>query len=325
MILIISKSGDLPTEQVANWLTAYKVPFYILNDNIYDVLDIDFNKGTIFIGSYPIDTFKVVWFRRYPYALRENQKMDIRNKLYFSLIEYNLTESKALREYLLFELNRRNVTWLTNPFYVTENKLIQMQMAKNCGLLIPDTYIPNNKKTIEDLITSGHNLITKPIVSGMNFKFNDSIFTMQTTSVNHKVDNIPDYFKPALVQQKVKRNYEIRVFYLLGKFFSTKIITYDHSVVDNRLLVANEECRFEICKIPDEIENKLKTLLDSMNLNCASIDLVVTDENEYCFLEVNPVGQFTFHSVFNNTYLEIEIALALKNMLKECNKENILP
>ncbi|MDQ0064671.1 hypothetical protein [Chryseobacterium lathyri] len=322
MILIISKSGDQPTEQVANWLTAYKVPFFVLNDNIYDVLNIDFNKNTIFIGKYPIDAFKVVWFRRYPYALRESQKTDIRKNLYFSLIEYNLTESRALRDYLLFELKRRNVTWLTDPSFITENKLIQMKIAQSHGLSIPKTHIINNKKAIEILIAEDKELITKPIVSGMNFKSGNKILSMQTTSVNNKLNNIPEFFKPALLQQKIVRNFEVRSFYLLGKFFSTKIITTDNSNVDHRISVANEECRFEIYSLPSAIENKLKNLLESMNLNCASIDLIVTNENEHIFLEVNPVGQFTYHSVFNNTYLEIEIALALKKMLKQCNIKN---
>lgn len=316
MILIISKSDDTPTEQVSNWLNAYNIPFYILNDNIYDVLKIDFNNGTIFIGEYPIDTFKVVWFRKFPYALRESQKHDIRKKLYHSLVEYNMIESRALREYLLFELNRRNVTWLTNPFYLTENKLIQMQMAQNCGLLIPKSFIVNNKNTLESLTANDEEFITKPFENCVNFRSENRIITMQTTVVNKKINNIPQFFKPALLQQKIIRNFEIRSFYLLGKFYSTKIITNDNLIVDHRISVANDECRFEIYRLPEEVEKNLHHLLESMNLNCASIDLVVNQNNEHFFLEVNPVGQFTYHSVFNNTYLEIEIALALKKMLK---------
>lgn len=322
MILIISKSDDTPTEQVANWLKAYNVPFFVLNDNIYDVLKINFNTGEIFIGDYPIDLFKVVWFRKYPYALRENQKKDIRNDLYFSLVEYNLIESRALREYLLFELKKRNVVWLTNPFFMTENKLIQMQTAKTCGLLVPETFIVNNKETVESLVQSGNDLITKPFENCVNFRSENRIITMQTTSVNNKVSTIPELFRPALVQTKIERQFEIRVFYLLGKFFSTKIITNDNETVDHRISVANDDCRFEIYRLPKDIEKKLHQLLDTLQLNCASVDLIVNTLNEHYFLEVNPVGQFTYHSVFNNTYLEIEIALALKKLLKECNIKN---
>ncbi|MFP3833072.1 hypothetical protein [Chryseobacterium sp. SIMBA_028] len=323
MILIISKSDDTPTEQVANWLKVYKVPFFLLNDNIYDVLKINFNSGEIFIGEYPIDVFKVVWFRKFPYALRENQKKDIRNNLYFSLVEYNLIEARALREYLLFELKKRNVVWLTNPLSMTENKLIQMQAAKACGLLVPETFIVNNKKSVATLAELGKELITKPIENCVNFRANNRIITMQTTTVNDRLDVVPDYFRPALVQAKIERQFEIRVFYLLGKFFSTKIITNDNETVDHRISVANDDCRFEIYRLPEDIEKKLHQLLDTLQLNCASVDLIFNNRNEHYFLEVNPVGQFTYHSVFNNTYLEIEIALALKKLLKECSIKNI--
>ncbi len=317
MVLIISKSDDTPTEQVANWLNKYKVPFFVLNDNIYDVLNINFDSGEIFIGEYSINAFKVVWFRKFPYALRETQKKDIRNNLYFSLVEYNLIEARALREYLLFELKKRNVAWLTNPFFMTENKLIQMQTAKACGLLTPETFIINNKKTVESLMERGKELITKPFENCVNFRSENRIITMQTTSINDKITSVPDYFRPALVQSKIERQYEIRVFYLLGNFFSTKIITNDNEMVDHRISVANDDCRFEIYQLPEDLKKKLRSLLDTLQLNCASVDLIVNNQNEYYFLEVNPVGQFTYHSVFNNTYLEIEIALALKKLLKD--------
>ncbi|MCS4305658.1 hypothetical protein [Chryseobacterium sp. BIGb0232] len=322
MVLIISKSDDTPTEQVSNWLNTYKVPFFVLNENIYDVLEINFNSGEIFIGGYSIDMFKVVWFRKFPYALQESQKKDIRNNLYFSLVEYNLIEARALREYLFFELKKRDVVWLTNPFFMTENKLIQMQTAKACGLSVPETFIVNNKKKVKTLVNSGKELITKPFENCVNFRSENRFITMQTTAVNDKLDAIPDYFRPALIQSKIERQFEIRVFYLLGVFFSTKIITNDNTMVDHRISVANDDCRFEIYQLPKDVEEKLRHLLDTFQLNCASVDLIVNTRNEHYFLEINPVGQFTYHSVFNNTYLEIEIALALKKLLKECSIKN---
>ena len=44
-----------------------------------------------------------------------------------------------------------------------------------------------------------------------------------------------------------------------------------------------------------------------VNLNTGSIDMIVTKENEYIFLEVNPVGQFGMVSQPCNYYLEKKI------------------
>src|SRR5690606_41647080 len=44
--------------------------------------------------------------------------------------------------------------------------------------------------------------------------------------------------------------------------------------------------------LPSDIENKLTKLMNVLSLNFGSIDMIVSKNREYYFLEVNPVGQF---------------------------------
>ncbi|MCO5279552.1 MAG: hypothetical protein M9931_00690 [Chitinophagales bacterium] len=60
--------------------------------------------------------------------------------------------------------------------------------------------------------------------------------------------------------------------------------------------------------LPKEIQDKIFCLLQKINLNFGVIDLILTEEGEYYFLEVNPVGQFGFVSKHGNYYIEKEIA-----------------
>ena len=62
------------------------------------------------------------------------------------------------------------------------------------------------------------------------------------------------------------------------------------------------------CILPDEIERKLHNLMEFIEFNTGSIDMIVTPANEYVFLEVNPVGQFAFVSDNCNYQLERKIA-----------------
>jgi D-alanine-D-alanine ligase-like ATP-grasp enzyme len=48
--------------------------------------------------------------------------------------------------------------------------------------------------------------------------------------------------------------------------------------------------------------------MNKLDLNCGSIDMIVTPKNEYVFLEVNPVGQFGMVSYPCNYNLEKKIA-----------------
>ncbi|MNR06137.1 hypothetical protein D3C85_1222000 [compost metagenome] len=53
-------------------------------------------------------------------------------------------------------------------------------------------------------------------------------------------------------------------------------------------------------------------MLDAYGLNCASFDVIYSsDDAQYYFLDLNPVGQFGMVSTPCNYNLEKEIALAL--------------
>ena len=63
--------------------------------------------------------------------------------------------------------------------------------------------------------------------------------------------------------------------------------------------------------LPKTISMKLKRLMDNLKLNSGSIDLVYTKDEDYYFLEVNPVGQFAMVSEPCNYYLEKIVAQKL--------------
>lgn len=48
--------------------------------------------------------------------------------------------------------------------------------------------------------------------------------------------------------------------------------------------------------------------MNSLNLNTGSIDLIVDTQDNYYFLEINPVGQFGMVSQPCNYYLEKKVA-----------------
>jgi glutathione synthase/RimK-type ligase-like ATP-grasp enzyme len=66
-------------------------------------------------------------------------------------------------------------------------------------------------------------------------------------------------------------------------------------------------------KLPDYIEVKIEMLMNKLSLNTGSIDLVFTTDNEYYFLEVNPVGMFSPLTWPLNYTIEKDIAIFLAN------------
>ncbi len=314
MVLIFSNKSDTSTDLVIAWLEKFEIPFLRLNEDFYNCTEIDFNKNIISFYGVPQEKISVVWFRKTPTIFDDSEMSYISKEFSNNVNIFIEKESKAFREYVFKTLRESDhIKWLTSPFLLTQNKLIQMQVAKKCGLKIPSSYIVNNKKHLKQIMKNEGEIITKPLENCVNLIYKEEAVAMKTTLID-SVANIPDVFAPALVQKRVQKKFEIRTFYILGKFFSTRIIEENFNEVDHRLSLLDFSSRYEICTLPSEIETKIEDLLACFNLNCTSIDLIVDENENYIFLEINPTGQFTYHSFFNNTYLEKEIALALKEM-----------
>jgi glutathione synthase/RimK-type ligase-like ATP-grasp enzyme len=61
-------------------------------------------------------------------------------------------------------------------------------------------------------------------------------------------------------------------------------------------------------KLPAHVESKLIQLMSILGQKTGSIDIIVTDEKEFVFLEVNPVGQYGMVSYPCNYELNMKMA-----------------
>ncbi len=314
MILIISRDSDTTTDLVMEWLSHWGLPFLRLNEDLYEDVFVDYIQNIVRIKDVDTKDIKVVWFRKFPNILMDEERDVIQKQIYKSVINFRIREGISFREYLFQNLDDNNVKWLTNPFFANENKLLQMKAAQRNGLNIPETYILTSKKEIINLLKNKQEYIIKPFENCMHLMFRGKSIGMKTTVINSYIKDIPNEFPPSLIQKRIDKKYELRIFFLMGKFFTAKICDEDLSEVDHRINMIYLKGRFENFNLPTEIEYKLCKVLQEIGLNCASIDMIIDSNDEYFFLEINPTGQFTYHSYYNNTYLEKEVALALKQL-----------
>jgi glutathione synthase/RimK-type ligase-like ATP-grasp enzyme len=133
-----------------------------------------------------------------------------------------------------------------------------------------------------------------------------------TTDIAHNEDikEMNEFFFPSLLQINIPKRYELRIFYLAGKFYSMAIFSQQdtQTQLDFRNYNREKPNRNVPYQLPKEIENKLDLFMKAMDLDTGSIDMIVTPELEYVFLEVNPVGQYDMVSVPCNYFLHEKIA-----------------
>ncbi len=332
MILIISEALEHSTTEVINWLRFLKQKYMRINagdlvqikeirfKEIIPSVDFTVNGGDI-INT---DDLSGYWYRRgsltVPLAY-DYRKYIKERPLQNTVIENIGNEIKTLKEllYFIFE-NRKNKL---GGFYTKENnKLMHLSMAKEYGIAVPETMICTTKKAVIGFYKKNPGgIIIKAI--GNSFTHiskkpneQDTVFVSYTNVVKPAdVDDFPESFPPTLLQSKIDKKCELRVFYLKGKFFSMAIFSQndEKTKVDFRRYNKEKQNYRVPFALPVAVKRKLKAFMDAANLDTGSIDLIYDTAGNYIFLEVNPVGQFGMVSYPCNYNLEKEIAIVLSN------------
>lgn len=330
MILIISDPKEKSTTDVINWLRFFKQKYQRINYG--DLIEI---KNSRFNGLEPVIEFTVnggnvistdeissYWYRRgaLTFSLTTDYGKHMKERSLLADVVDNMgDETKTLRDLLYFIIeNKENKL---GGFYTKENnKLIHLSIAQSMGIDVPNTIVCTDKKELKDFYKKNSNeIIIKAI--GNSFSHikhirsgNDRWFANYTNVVNQtELNDFPDTFPPTLLQSKINKKFELRIFYLKERFFSMAIFSQndEKTKVDFRRYNRENENHRVSFALPNKIKAKLIKFMNKVDLNTGSIDMIYTVDGKYIFLEVNPVGQFGMVSHPCNYNLEKEIALEL--------------
>lgn len=318
IVVLITSKNDQSTNNVIKWLIFFKQKFVRINIedsvSITEIVisneKIDFAIKTEFELLF-LSQIKSIWYWKGNFNLGKDF-FDIRDDFPFKnqILRSLSRDRKKIVEFLNNSFLK--IKCLGNIAKVDINKLGVLSYATEIGLKIPNTLITTKKKSLLDFQKINKSIITKAISSAPLFTSVDigSIHGYTTIIDENIVDNLNDDFPLSLFQSCVNKRYEIRTFYLAGSFYSMAIF----SQMDNRTSVDFRDYNFEKPnrtvphKLPDEVEDKLKLLLERYSLNTASLDLALSTDNEYVLFEINPVGQYGMTSYPCNYNLDKKIA-----------------
>lgn len=324
MILLISQAQfESTTDQIIDWLDYFNIPFKRLNGiDFYKNVKIEFlNNGcSIRIKDTDLDDIKVVWIRRWLSKSDKDQIFIKPNPEDAGLIGHQLNafvqgELGALRSFFFDSIPKEKLFGRTETREI--NKLTVLKKASELGITIPDTYVMTRRDAFEELVKT-KKLITKAISNAPTVETSNSYFCGYTSTIDKLPDEIINSFSPSLFQAQIEKKYEIRVFYLSGKFYSMAIFSQGdpQTQVDFRLYNNTRPNRTVPYQLPEDLERKLLDLAEFFELKSGSFDLIKSIDNQYVFLEVNPEGQFGMVSFPCNYHLEKKFARELINFSK---------
>lgn len=303
MILVLTtESGDQSHVEVIDWLEHLGANYKILTGEslLYGSNIVVYGNGNIFCDGVNLTKeVRVVFYRRWmtPTSIQLSRDK-ILNK---SILDNLLGELFSFRRAL--EKNLEHAFWIPSGDVVEVNKISVLELAQKIGFKTPKTLITNSKQELLRFIDeTPQGIVTKAIG---NFSM---IYSSQKEVLNpiytKEVDKTflqakcSETFTISLFQEMIPKLLELRVLYFVGSLFATAIMSQQTiaTSLDSREQTSESRYNLEPYELPLEIEAKIKALFNALRLNTGSVDLILTPENEYVFLEVNPVGQFSGYS-----------------------------
>lgn len=300
---IATESHDKSTNNVLEWLHFYGqsvtrhnvdtdcLPFSIsLNDNHF----------TTSLTDY------VIWNRRgylplIPYDVRNSYWGEYLKKEQLPVLSF--IESMHAKNY--------------KGSYIEEyynNKIKNLQLALESGIEIPRTLITNNRTAVLEFIDQEKQYITKCIYHEANINHQDVNYSGIGTVILDTT-HLPQFFAPSLVQECISKDVELRIFYFDDLFYAMAIFSQqdEKTKVDFRNYNHQKPNRTDPFLLPDDLVQKLKKFTKITKSNTGSIDIILTTEGRFVFLEVNPMGQYDWLSESCNYYIDKDIAQQLAN------------
>jgi len=319
MILIISQTHDASTDDVIDWIDFYGEKFQRLNGvDFYKTIKISIDNSCFDLkfGELELDKIRAIWYRRWVgfedrHDILLKQSLANINPIKNQFNHFIREELRSLVAFFFDSIPEEKVFGRLDPNEI--NKLKVLKKARDLGIMIPKTLILTNRGKLQEL-AGQYRVITKAISNSPFIEHEREMYLGYTAEVlNELPEEVPAQFMPSLFQNLIQKKYEIRSFFLQGKFYSMAIFSQaeQQTQLDFRnynYRKSNRTCPYQL---PAILEEKLRSLADHFGLNACSFDLVKTPENDHVFLEVNPGGQFGMVSYPCNYHLEKKLAFEL--------------
>ncbi len=177
----------------------------------------------------------------------------------------------------------------------SEDKLLQLRMARGAGLRVPRTLVTNDGERARSFYHELGGAMVAKMMTPFSVSMGKPSAFVYTSDVGEEDLGDAGQLRhcPMMFQERIEKARELRVAYVGGKVFSGSVDASRSAEggTDWRL-ASPDECRWQSAELPDEVTEKLDVLMDRLGLAFGAIDLIVTPEGDHVFLEVNSAGEW---------------------------------
>jgi hypothetical protein len=243
-----------------------------------------------YFGTLCVDEVDVLWHRRVgsptltsPMAESDREIAAREAKIYLG----GLLASVSARAFAVNDYQHARMA---------ENKIVQLQVAHEVGLTVPETLVSNDPQQIRRFMAlhEGRGVIFKPFKPA-TWESENRVAIIYTSRISARDLPGDDVLKicPGIYQAYIPKAYEVRVTCMGGEAIAARLDSQrtEQGRVDWRLAPPGEMSISPI-ELPLDVKYKCQVMLKRLGLVFGCFDFIFTPNEEHVFMEVNQMGQF---------------------------------
>jgi glutathione synthase/RimK-type ligase-like ATP-grasp enzyme len=173
-------------------------------------------------------------------------------------------------------------------------KPLQLIEAARIGFSIPPTLCSNDPARIRAFLDKHRGETVYKSFVPAAWETGEGIAHLFTSPVT--LDDLPDddllQTSVGMFQRRIDKKHELRVNVIGERLFAAKLHSQQNELARQDWRRAFKTLQLEATELPVEVGEKCIALMKRLGLVFGCFDLIVTNDDEYVFLEVNPMGAF---------------------------------
>jgi Glutathione synthase/Ribosomal protein S6 modification enzyme (glutaminyl transferase) len=190
----------------------------------------------------------------------------------------------------------QHVPWMNDMIAaqaICRDKMQQLAAARAAGCCLPRTVFTNDPVVVSDFFRQCEGNVIMKLHNPLSMSMQGGGPFFPTTRLTE--DALPHLqslvYCPMIFQEYIDKQYELRVVYVDGHFFTGKIDASYNQVTDWRTIHGGTSI-WQPYKLPAQERHRIHDMMHRLGLSFGAIDLIRHVNGNYYFLEVNPFGEW---------------------------------
>lgn len=237
------------------------------------------------LNGQRIDHPKVCWFRR----LGQPGVHEALSETHAKFVRGEVEQALAGMVSIIEPASWINEYWQCRR---ASSKLLQLVEAAAAGLTIPSTTVVTNRPSAVEGVLETHGELIYKTLHAPVLDYGDFSTIVYTTRLPTLTDEMRKSIMvtPCQFQPNIAKKFELRVTSIGAQNIAVKINSQAHECAQQDWRAGTLDVEYEPVDLPREVDARLTDLMTRLGLKYGASDWIVTNDDEYIFLEVNPHG-----------------------------------